>query len=139
MSFIPEGSIESLSSLLTFDKILLSVFDIKARLFYPPMMFATTDAAIRDFASLLKDSKHAFHNNPADYSLFVVGKFDTKFGFLSPSKPALIYHGTKGVVSSYTASTYLPDPALEDDLKQFASDSSSTTFDSLLDNASGAA
>ncbi len=132
MSFIPQGSLESLSTLLTYDKVMLSIFDIKARLFYPPMMFGTTDAAIRDFTTLLKDPKQQFSVHPADFSLFIVGRFDSRFGYLSPIKPTLLYHGTNGVVSSYTSSTYLPDPSLEKDLKNFVADSSQSAADDVV-------
>lgn len=54
-----------------------SIFDEKADAYLPPFMLPNDPMAVRTFCDCVADQTHAFGRNPADYTLFRLGTFDT--------------------------------------------------------------
>lgn len=53
-----------------------SVFDSKARAFFPPFYAGTLEMAARAFADCADLPDHAFGRNPEDYTLYHLGAFN---------------------------------------------------------------
>lgn len=53
-----------------------SVYDSKARAFFPPFYLGTLEMAARAFADCAEKPDHAFARNPEDYTLYHLGAFD---------------------------------------------------------------
>ena len=60
-----------------------TVHDIKAEAYITPFFLPTDAVAERTFTDCANDRNHQFGKNPADYTLFKVGEFDTQTGVFS--------------------------------------------------------
>lgn len=56
--------------------LMFSVYDDKAAAFMQPFFERAEGAAVRAFQSACNDEKHNFFKASADYSLYIIGKFD---------------------------------------------------------------
>lgn len=63
---------------------MFSVYDEKAAAFLPPFMLPTAPMAVRAIGDCVRDEKHAFCRNPADYTLFELGEFNDNTGEWKP-------------------------------------------------------
>jgi len=70
---------------------MFSIYDAKAKAYFPPFLLANQAMAVRVLSDCVNDVTHAFYRNPSDYSLFEVGTFDDAFGLIVPTgKPVFI-------------------------------------------------
>jgi len=63
---------------------MFSIYDSKAKAYFPPFLLANQAMAIRVFGDCVNDVNHAFYRNPTDYALFEVGVFDDTKGLIVP-------------------------------------------------------
>lgn len=64
-----------------------AVFDSKACVFQAPFTFSTDGQALRAFENAARSEGTAVGQNPEDYSLFRIGRFDDASGMLEPDNP----------------------------------------------------
>lgn len=77
-------------------RFLFSVFDVKAAVFGPPLMFGAAGEAIRGFTMAVRDERSMISKFPGDYQLFRIGQFDELHGVLvSEVPPVLIVTGAE--------------------------------------------
>jgi len=55
---------------------IFSIYDSKAVAHITPFYLANEALAIRAVTQAVNDEKHQFHNQPEDYTLFLLGEFD---------------------------------------------------------------
>lgn len=55
---------------------MFSIYDSKAKAYFPPFYCPAAGVAIRNFATAAGDESHEFHKHAADYTLFQIGEFD---------------------------------------------------------------
>ncbi len=67
-----------------------SIFDTKAKAYYPPFFLPNTDLAVRIFSDQVNDTNHTFNKHPEDYTLFQIGTFDDENAFIDPRAPELV-------------------------------------------------
>lgn len=60
--------------------IVFSVHDSKAEAFLPPWILPKRAQALRIFTDCINSADHQFGQNPADYTLFVLGEWDDHTG-----------------------------------------------------------
>lgn len=73
---------------------IFTVHDGKALSFNRPFFYPTEGQATRDFHQVVNDGESQQSKYPADFSLFVVGEFDTDTGLVeSYSTPKLVCTG----------------------------------------------
>jgi len=76
--------------------VAISIFDVAAQFFHPPVFFRATGAALRWFEGLVKnpDAKE-MNTHPEHFQLFHVGDFDDFNAlYVSVSPPVLLVHGS---------------------------------------------
>ena len=71
-------------------KFIYSVRDVKT-FFADPFVDVSDDSAIRGFCYMLKNQPNIIGFAPADFSLWKIGKFDSKTGIVEYILPELIY------------------------------------------------
>lgn len=59
------------------------IFDSKADAFLAPIFAVTEGIARRMFYDVVNDPSSAFNKHPGDYTLFEIGDFDERKGFIS--------------------------------------------------------
>lgn len=64
-----------------------SIFDRKALQYHPPFFASTDGAAIRSVGDLVSDLNTNVGRHPADYVLFLVGRYDDSNGSFLPLSP----------------------------------------------------
>ena len=69
-------------------KVIISVKDNVAEMFNDPRVEINAGSAIRAFSQSVQDSPHK-----DDFSLYVIGEFDTDTGMCEPCEPVRIYTG----------------------------------------------
>lgn len=71
--------------------VLVSFWDYKANAFSEPMHYVSKAAAIREFYDAAKSEKTKIFAHPEDYSLYMVGVFDTETGVITDcTKPVYL-------------------------------------------------
>lgn len=70
-------------------RLLLSVHDSKAKVFFNPFTATTVEAACRSFAVAANDDGTEISRYPADFTLFHVGYFDDETGVVESLIPAV--------------------------------------------------
>ena len=68
-----------------------SVFDIKAGLYGPIVLFPNTLSAIRWFGDVANEKGNAVNRHPSDYMLMQVGQFDDNTGEMVSFTPPKSY------------------------------------------------
>lgn len=63
---------------------IFSIFDSKAETFNTPIFLPTDGQAIRIFDDMTNDGKSEVSKHPEDYTLFVLGEFDSDNGLVTP-------------------------------------------------------
>lgn len=66
---------------------IFSVYDVKAEGFLQPFFAPRRGVAVRSFSQAVNDEGHEFHRHAEDYSLWVIGHFDTWTGTISSFEP----------------------------------------------------
>lgn len=61
-----------------------SIFDSKAEAFNTPIFLPAKGQATRTFEDQVNDESSPFNKHPGDYTLFLIGEFDTDTGLLTP-------------------------------------------------------
>ena len=76
--------------------VAVSLFDIAAQFYHPPVFFRATGAALRWFEGLVKNPEaKELHEHPEHFQLFEVGAFDDFSAVFSPmTPPNLLVHGS---------------------------------------------
>lgn len=69
-------------------KVVIAVKDTIAEIFHDPRIEINIPSAIRAFTDGVKDSPHK-----DDFSMYVIGEFDTQTGVLTSKEPTRIYSG----------------------------------------------
>lgn len=69
-------------------KVIISVKDTVAEIFNDPRVEINAASAIRAFTNSIESSK-----SKDDFSLYIIGEFDTNNGEVYPSEPTRIYSG----------------------------------------------
>jgi len=69
------------------------VHDAKAEAFLPPYLTNTDGQAVRLFSNCINESEHPFGKNPADYTLFWVGKFNDQDATITSEAPVSLGNG----------------------------------------------
>lgn len=68
--------------------ILISVFDKKASIYWPPMAFDSLAQAMRSYATaFLKERETALVQFPDDFDIYEVGQFEQGDGQVTPTWP----------------------------------------------------
>lgn len=62
---------------------IFAVYDSKAEMFLTPFFSTTTATGIRVFESVSQNPQHPVAQSPADYTLFEIGDFDERKGFMT--------------------------------------------------------
>lgn len=68
---------------------LFSVHDVKANAYLPPFTMRTNAEAIRAFDTTCKDKSSQFSAHPSDFTLCLLGEFNSETGLLSPMETPL--------------------------------------------------
>lgn len=77
---------------------IFTIYDDKAKAHLPPWIMHNSDMAIRTFSDCVNSPEHAFHQHPADYTLFIHGSFDNEnAAFTLQSHPKSIGNGLEFV------------------------------------------
>lgn len=63
---------------------IFSVFDSKAENFNTPVFMPTEGQALRSFDDMVKNKESEISKHPEDYTLFVLGEFDSDIGLVTP-------------------------------------------------------
>lgn len=63
-------------------QIIFSIHDSKAEAYINPFFLPTEGLATRSFGDCVNDPNHQFYLNPADYTLFAIGEFDSDTGVI---------------------------------------------------------
>lgn len=61
-----------------------AIYDDKAEAYTLPFYFHHIPQATREFINCCRDERHAYHSNPHDYHLYVVGVYDDNEGTFEP-------------------------------------------------------
>jgi len=69
-------------------KVIISVKDTVAEIFNDPRVEINAASAIRAFTNSIEDNK-----NKDDFTLYIIGEFDTQNGEVQPCDPVKIYSG----------------------------------------------
>jgi len=69
-------------------KVIISVKDTVAEVFNDPRVEINAASAIRAFTNSIQDNK-----NKDDFTLYIVGEFDTQNGEVQPCEPVKIFTG----------------------------------------------
>ena len=73
--------------------------DTRAGFFHRPFVARSTNEALRNFASLVTDSKESpLTQYPGDFDLFELGSYDEQQGLISVSQHILLANGKEFVV-----------------------------------------
>lgn len=72
-----------------------AVRDIKAEVFFPPVCHSNMAIAERWFGDLLRDSSTPLSQHPQDYSLYVIGQFETDTAVLEAEVAQLVCAGAE--------------------------------------------
>lgn len=64
-------------------KYICSIFDVKAEAWLVPMFFQGKGQAVRSFNDAVNDPGTEFGKHPEDYTLFLLGEFDERSGYIS--------------------------------------------------------
>ncbi len=70
------------------NKVIISVKDTIAEIFNDPRVEINAASAIRAFTNSIQDNK-----NKDDFTLYIVGEFDTQNGEVTPCDPVKIFTG----------------------------------------------
>lgn len=65
---------------------IFTVYDQAAKAYLTPFFRAEEGQATRLFKDCVCDPTHAFHKNPADYTLFNIGAYNEATALLEPNK-----------------------------------------------------
>lgn len=72
-----------------------AIFDIKAEVYLPPMVFRSLGEAERVFGDICADPKSNISKHPEDYKLFELGTFnDDDAQVVTLQVPRLLMHGS---------------------------------------------
>lgn len=63
------------------------VYDSKARAFLPPFVMPNTEMARRAFSNCINSDSHQFGQNPEDYTLMMLGHYDSDNGKITELSP----------------------------------------------------
>lgn len=70
---------------------LFSVHDSKANYYLNPMTYRNAGEAVRNFETVVNDSKSQFFMYPADFTLVELAEFDSNTGSIVPhDKPVIL-------------------------------------------------
>lgn len=69
-------------------KVIIAIKDTIAEVFHDPRIEINVPSAIRAFTDGVKDSPHK-----DDFSMYIIGEFDTQKGEITPQEPTRIYSG----------------------------------------------
>ncbi len=86
-----------------------AIFDSKARAYLPPFFMPEAGQATRVFSDMVNSEEHAFGKHPEDYTLFEIGTFDDRSGYVSMLKE----HITHGVGVAFLAPDLSGQPQLD--------------------------
>ncbi len=64
------------------NKVICSIFDLKAQAWIMPMFFLSVAQAARSFEDVMADKDGEFFKHPEDYVLYKLGKWDERNGIL---------------------------------------------------------
>lgn len=67
--------------------LIFSVYDDKAAAFMQPFFERAEGAAVRAFQAAANDEKHTFFKSSADYSLYIIGKYDDSTALVEAVNP----------------------------------------------------
>lgn len=73
-----------------FDENLYGVLDAKLQSFRFKFFCPTDKAAEREFGDAVNNPKTLFSSHPEDYSLYLLGKFDTHSGLVEAIVPSVL-------------------------------------------------
>lgn len=74
---------------------LFSIYDSKAEHYLPPFVSFNEATARRQFQTTVNTNGHEFSNNPADFSLWHIGEYDTETSYITQADkiPRILCHG----------------------------------------------
>lgn len=78
---------------------IFSIFDSKADAYINPFFLPNQALAMRAFADCVNSESHQFGMNPHDYTLFLVGSFDSDSGTFETHSPRSLGNGVEFVRS----------------------------------------
>ena len=73
---------------------IFSVYDVKAKIYSPPIFFQQTGQVARLFADSINKEGHQYNLHPEDYNLYVLGTYNPRSGKIVAQDPELLYSGT---------------------------------------------
>ena len=76
---------------------IFAVYDSKAEAYLAPFTAGTYGIAERMFSDLVNQNGHQFNRHPADYTLYVIGTFDTANAELSSKVLVVIITGIQAL------------------------------------------
>lgn len=94
-----------------------SIFDRKALQYHPPFFASTDGAAIRSLRDLVSDINTTVGRHPADYVLFLVGRYDDSNGSFLPLSPLSHVVDAVAVAPAAPAPLFEQRPARTDPLE----------------------
>lgn len=72
-----------------------TIYDIKAEVYLPPMVFRSLGEAERVFSDICHDKNSGISKHPEDYKLFEMGTYnDEDCSIISLQVPRLLVHGS---------------------------------------------
>jgi len=74
-----------------------SIFDSKAEIFNTPIFLPAIGQARRTFGDQVNDKESPFNKHPEDYTLFLIGEYETDNGKITPAETPTSY----GLASEY--------------------------------------
>lgn len=83
--------------------LVFSVYDSKAEAYQRPWTANTVGLAERAFSDMVNHQGSDFHNHPEDYTLYLIGQFDTHNAELVATKHTALANGLTLVKSTETA------------------------------------
>ena len=68
-----------------------SIFDSKSEIFNTPIFLPAIGQARRTFGDQVNDKESPFNKHPEDYTLFLIGEYETDSGKLKPNETPVSY------------------------------------------------
>lgn len=73
--------------------VLVSVYDIKADFYSPPLCCKTVNEGLRIFQDACSTPGSTLSAHPEDYKLYRLGTFDDNSGRIAPTEPLFLSQG----------------------------------------------
>lgn len=74
------------------NRLMVSMFDRKARGYGAVMVFANAEVARRAVLSIVRGDTGDIHLFPGDFDLMSIGSFDDDTGVVTPELPSLLFN-----------------------------------------------